>query len=1198
MKQVIILLSVLLFFPATRSFTQELPRADLSTCFYMFPIYEEMRQQGYLTYEEKNAQMVKMKSDLGEGNLYHQLGFSMIFSPTFPEFRDIFYLSQKHGLHLGLIFDLQSHTRDDYANVAAEDLRLFQWRNDGVTWEGEMTPDRRGYRIPTPSRYAKPLIEFNTKKAEEWADAILQLMEEYPGVLTVANGPIEEELAGGGAHDKTKLGDYSPYAITEFRDWLRHTGIYDDSSGKYAGEGASALIIGDPIDFNGVLRSQFYDDPTPAESNGTGVSFNEFFGTHFTTWSLQYWDLEMYPNPITDTEFNCTPSYGEGYCSGGFDAPRISDMDNVFWRAWSYEVTAVDSYPPGNPGNPAFGFRQVLVRNFIRDLFDILASRGIPRDMIYAHQIPDEVLNDLGRELASSSPTWSGYMEKSHNVGITRFGDIDPAIMTQYANKWGVFEWHTAPDTDPQSETLYDISTNALHVYYTHQCQTLWPGWWKETPPTDDETFPLNDSKFAEAIHDFMTGLDELPYTQQGGEVPDYIPPQVTGTVAAFYDTGQLDISWSRYIWDDLSIPWDSWQAFDHFEVALSADGSTWENETVTVPELRINVSDTSYLVRVRAVSAAGKQGPWSNTIHSAMKLGQTNWEFMADHDSLPASPGILNEIIIKNVDDAIVAGDVRITITGSGTIQNTVPANREQIELFWPMNYSNETQQLNGLENPEWKAGVFSAVISATEPIDPYFFIPVNTFSGQQFPNVALRIYSEQNTMGQLFWFYDDQSDFVEYELHPGWQVIHFSDLPGWSSVPNISKVRIDAGTLGLNHIMVDWVAIASVPIQEELVADNLILQEHLLDVLTSPTGEEGAYTVRLEYQGKTDSITIATYGQNQLPEVSMTLPAHDTIIEVGKPVTLQASAHDGDGKIMYVGFLANDTAFYHTYESPYAFSVTPPIAGNYEIVAEAVDYSGGKNKSTAVNVQVVEQLPYPDSAPHVPCIIEAENYDRGGSLIAYYDHDTINQGGAYRQDGVDIAPLSRDDGYYVGWTQPGEWLEYTIRVDTGMKTEILLSVAYAANDGEIHLELDGRPVTPHKFIKSTGGELHFQDILMKDVFMGSGTHQLRIAFDRGTPNIDRFEIRKYEPVLSMPYSKDKVIVYPNPAWDIIKFSFEDKAARTLEIFNLSGKIILRSDLTPKNEYYLPIDHLNAGYYFIRITTNGKSIVGRFIKR
>jgi hypothetical protein len=241
---------------------------------------------------------------------------------------------------------------------------------------------------------------------------------------------------------------------------------------------------------------------------------------------------------------------------------------------------------------------------------------------------------------------------------------------------------------------------------------------------------------------------------------------------------------------------------------------------------------------------------------------------------------------------------------------------------------------------------------------------------------------------------------------------------------------------------------------------------------------------------------------------------------------------------------------------------------------------------------------LPYPDSAPHVPCIIEAENYDRGGSLIAYYDHDTINQGGAYRQDGVDIAPLSRDDGYYVGWTQPGEWLEYTIRVDTGMKTEILLSVAYAANDGEIHLELDGRPVTPHKFIKSTGGELHFQDILMKDVFMGSGTHQLRIAFDRGIPNIDRFEIRKYEPVLSMPYSKDKVIVYPNPAWDIIKFSFEDKAARTLEIFNLSGKIILRSDLTPKNEYYLPIDHLNAGYYFIRITTNGKSIVGRFIKR
>ena len=63
----------------------------------------------------------------------------------------------------------------------------------------------------------------------------------------------------------------------------------------------------------------------------------------------------------------------------------------------------------------------------------------------------------------------------------------------------------------------------------------------------------------------------------------------------------------------------------------------------------------------------------------------------------------------------------------------------------------------------------------------------------------------------------------------------------------------------------------------------------------------------------------------------------------------------------------------------------------------------------------------------------IDFENYDVGGAGKAYYDMDTKNQGGEYREDRVDI--VKNGDGFAVGYTQKGEWLEYTVNVQAGGK-------------------------------------------------------------------------------------------------------------------------------------------------------------------
>ncbi|CAN0594679.1 unnamed protein product, partial [Laminaria digitata] len=75
---------------------------------------------------------------------------------------------------------------------------------------------------------------------------------------------------------------------------------------------------------------------------------------------------------------------------------------------------------------------------------------------------------------------------------------------------------------------------------------------------------------------------------------------------------------------------------------------------------------------------------------------------------------------------------------------------------------------------------------------------------------------------------------------------------------------------------------------------------------------------------------------------------------------------------------------------------------------------------------VRVYQRVQEPfNGEPHaVPGVIEAEDFDGGTQGMAYSDCDTSNNGGAYRDTGVDIQ-VSTESGYNIGWICEGEWLE-----------------------------------------------------------------------------------------------------------------------------------------------------------------------------
>jgi hypothetical protein len=144
-----------------------------------------------------------------------------------------------------------------------------------------------------------------------------------------------------------------------------------------------------------------------------------------------------------------------------------------------------------------------------------------------------------------------------------------------------------------------------------------------------------------------------------------------------------------------------------------------------------------------------------------------------------------------------------------------------------------------------------------------------------------------------------------------------------------------------------------------------------------------------------------------------------------------------------------------------------------------------------------------------NMPITIQAEDFDNGGEGVAYHDLDAANQGGKYRATGVDIAAATTTGvGFQVGWTKAGEWLEYTVNVQTAGTYNIAFGLASNGAGGKFHIEVDGVDKTGPLTVPNSGGWYIGTTITKTGVVLGTGTHVLRLAMDANgaTGNVGNF--------------------------------------------------------------------------------------------
>lgn len=226
------------------------------------------------------------------------------------------------------------------------------------------------------------------------------------------------------------------------------------------------------------------------------------------------------------------------------------------------------------------------------------------------------------------------------------------------------------------------------------------------------------------------------------------------------------------------------------------------------------------------------------------------------------------------------------------------------------------------------------------------------------------------------------------------------------------------------------------------------------------------------------------------------------------------------GNG-ITKVEFFDGETSIGSDLSAPYQFQATNLSSGFHSMYAKV--FAGSQFSITnIVSVQVGEQVPFTTTF-QIPGIIEAGNYDKfeggNGQGISYNDSSPNNEGGYRPTEYVDAA-LDVTEGPTVGWISAGEWMEYTINVQTSGTYNATLRYACGNTNGggPFHFEIDGVAVSPNITMPYTGDWGNWVDKVANNISLTQGEHVLRVTVDNGEFNLGKMTFAYSAPLTFVP--------------------------------------------------------------------------------
>lgn len=522
-----------------------------------------------------------------------------------------------------------------YRDAKEEDIRNAQWYNDNnIASDVQIinTDVLSKYVFGTFSRYARKMRANLEAKATAALAFLKQKMDENPNVFSALSGWGEAEFNSGRINSMKTIQDYfcdySPFAVLEFRDWICHTGMYDNTSGKYKGEGYSL----------GGSKYQGLD----------GLSqFNLDFNTNFTSWDLKHYNWSLSddfdenpqdyinndPNRIPFSSYshgNMLPALGTTVVEGGFDPPRVMGYPvnfpghDIYWDLWNL-------------------FRETMVLNFIKDMAKWANEEGIPQEKWYSHQIPADYLwgsnpdfiFKSARYYSSASPLWTADTAPYGSLGITMYDVKLPDTIvrtTKYAapdasamaSNWAALEYDaealSSGVVTDQSAPEY-ILEQYLELY-SHKPHFINFWRWEDVASgpshikgTNKETALIN---FVQTVRDKARGDINVVFTPPKitGFSGNYVPAAGVSRITT-QTSGSMQLGITGNIWSGHPWKWKDWGDFLRFEIYRSNEPNfTPSPQNLLATTTEYSYSDTAiedrkaYFYKIKAVNSEGAAGP------------------------------------------------------------------------------------------------------------------------------------------------------------------------------------------------------------------------------------------------------------------------------------------------------------------------------------------------------------------------------------------------------------------------------------------------------------------------------------------------------------------------------------------------------------------------------------------------------------
>lgn len=166
----------------------------------------------------------------------------------------------------------------------------------------------------------------------------------------------------------------------------------------------------------------------------------------------------------------------------------------------------------------------------------------------------------------------------------------------------------------------------------------------------------------------------------------------------------------------------------------------------------------------------------------------------------------------------------------------------------------------------------------------------------------------------------------------------------------------------------------------------------------------------------------------------------------------------------------------------------------------------------ATTRMINTDETIPYTNtSIPRDQ--ITAVNYDMGKNGFAYYDkgaighyggdYPTWNNGWQFRNDAVDVYKRWDANEFYIGGTEDGEWLNYTVNVTQSGSFDLQVNASTMSNSATYHLEVNGADISGPITATNTGGWEDWATQITPNMKLNAGDQTIRLVIDQGGLNI-----------------------------------------------------------------------------------------------